>query len=220
MENLWMPHGSAGSQTILFRSPILSCRQNQRGVLDRLLSFSKALPSVAIVFVHRSAFGTQELHECRQNKMLLPILKLCLLGYYLFCPAASALTLEDLFHVSVDESYAGNCADQGLSNMEQYVSEGISLAQAGLDFVAAATDSDNALHVQAVRLGDAWFREPDLDDYESIESELGSQSSWTCLSKDPTLLTTRIYSILSKCPRFPRQRRRRQWSPTLSFLYR
>ncbi|RWA04458.1 hypothetical protein EKO27_g10651 [Xylaria grammica] len=80
----------------------------------------------------------------------------------------SALSITDLFEISFDEDVAGNCEAEGAGRFARYIKEGISLAMAGIDFVNAATDSSDELHVQAKRLGTEWFRNPDSDDYESI----------------------------------------------------
>ncbi|KAI1125531.1 hypothetical protein F5Y10DRAFT_246753, partial [Nemania abortiva] len=81
----------------------------------------------------------------------------------------SALSITDLFEISFTEDEPGNCEAEGSTRFARYITEGISLAMAGIDFVDAATDSSNPLYVQAERLGYEWFRDPDEDDYESIK---------------------------------------------------
>jgi hypothetical protein len=82
-----------------------------------------------------------------------------------------ALSITDLFEISFVEDEPGNCEAEGSNRFARYITEGISLAMAGIDFVDAATDPDNELYVQAARLGYEWFRDPEEDDYESIKSE-------------------------------------------------
>ncbi|KAI0103924.1 hypothetical protein GGR51DRAFT_561304 [Nemania sp. FL0031] len=101
---------------------------------------------------------------------MIPLRQLLFCGLLLSVDTlVSALTITDLFEISFDEDVAGNCQAEGETRFARYVTEAISLAMAGIDFVDAATDDQNELYPEAARLGYEWFREPDEDDYESIK---------------------------------------------------
>ncbi|KAJ8110983.1 hypothetical protein ONZ43_g5733 [Nemania bipapillata] len=92
-----------------------------------------------------------------------------ILSLFLIGNGVRALSITDLFEISFEEDDPGSCEAEGSARFARYITEGIALAMAGIDFVDAATDSSNELYVQAERLGYEWFRDPDEDDYESIK---------------------------------------------------
>ncbi|KAI0397047.1 hypothetical protein F5Y17DRAFT_29369 [Xylariaceae sp. FL0594] len=98
---------------------------------------------------------------------------------------ATAKTITDLFDISFTESVGGSCYAEGQARFDRLVTEALALAEAGIAFAQAALDSSDALHMEAQRLGRAWFRTDDgvashdeADIYDTIQIYYEDVRNW------------------------------------------
>ncbi|KAH6647434.1 hypothetical protein BKA67DRAFT_694491 [Truncatella angustata] len=90
----------------------------------------------------------------------------------------AALDVTDLFNVKFGANDPGTCLDAGKDQLNNFITESIALAQAGIALCDAYENTDNELNPEATRLAESVFREPDEDDIESIRSQYEKVLSW------------------------------------------